>query len=275
MMLVEPTTRRQQGYTIVELAITVPFLILTILVLFESLFLLVRSGNINRTATLMAYDTQNAISILESDAILTSTFLPTTDANITDPYKPTTDYGQWSYTGGSLTSNTRVLILRAFNTTGHPLSQNRKPSFLTDFGCDPSTIYTNQALQYNIIYFVKDGTLYRRRALDTSASTCEPPYQKQSCPSLETLGTSSRDSACQADDEIIAQNVSALSVQYYPAKNSSTPIDAYNSLVEPDIVTTAAAVDVSLTITRQTYGQEVSNTSSVRISRLNAPTGGQ
>lgn len=261
----------QKGFTIVELAIVVPILIVTVIVLFESLFSLVRSSALNRTAIDITYETQNALSAIENDTILTNTFLPTTDSAVTDPYKPTTHSGQWSYLGNEAGDPNRVLILRVYNTTGNPLSVDRKPAFLTDEGCDPSTIYFNEVLQYNLIYFVQNGTLYRRHALDTTKSTCETPYQKQSCPSLATLGLPSRHTACAADDEVVARNVREFSVQYYPSKNSTTPIAVYEPSADPDAVTAAAAVDVSLTLARPTYGQDVSNSSSIRIAKVNAP----
>lgn len=265
------THQHSAGFTIVELAIIVPILIVSVLVLFESMFYLVRVAAINRTQTALIYENQNALNIIEADAVLTTTFLPTTDTNVTDVYKPTSNAGQWSYLGDTQDSATRVLILRAFNTTTNPLSADRVPSFLSALGCDTDDIYSNDILQYNIIYFVKDGNLYRRRALDTSQATCETPYQKQSCPSLETLGLPTRDTSCAADDELIATDVTAFSVQYYQTKNSSTPMDVYNVLADPDTVSVAAAVDVSLTLARDAYHQNTVYTSSIRIARLNAP----
>lgn len=267
------STQKSQGFTIVELAVIVPILVVAVLVLFNSIFFLVRSSSIDQATINITYDAQNALGIIENDAVLTSTFLPTTGPTITDAYKPATNSNQWSYIGDSQTSANRVLILKAYNTSGHPMSTTRQPSFLSALGCDAANIYSNDVLQYNLIYFVSNGNLYRRHALDTTQATCAPIYQKQSCPSLETLGTGSRDISCQADDELVAANVTAFTITYYPSKTSTTPIDVYALGQDPESVTAAAAVDISITIAKQAYGKTVSHTSSLRIAKINAPLG--
>lgn len=262
---------RQSGFTIVELAIIVPILVVVVLVLFDALFYLIRNSHIDQAKINTTYEAQNALNVMESDAVFATTFLYTTDTDVVDAYKPTTNGGAWSYIGDSLESDERVLIMRVYNTSANPLSSSRKPSFLSEEGCTPSTIYFNDVARYNLIYFVKDNNLYRRYALNPSQTTCESIYQKQSCPSLESLGLPSRDSSCQADDELVAKNVTRFEVQYYPSKNSSTPIDVYDPLADPEAVTAAAAVEVSLTITQKAYGNDISSSSSMRIAKINAP----
>jgi len=257
------------GFTLVEIGIIVPILIIIAITLFNSLFAMLRSSATQKVDITITYDTQKALAALETDATLTSVFLPTTDASITDTYKPATNGGTWSYLGGSLSSPTRALIMRVYNTSTNPYSASRKPSYLSALGCGLSTLYFNSILQYNLIYFVSNGNLYRRVALDTTQATCDPVYQKQSCPSLDTLGTPSRDASCSADDELVAKNVTGFAVNYFSSQISAVPLSIYSSGADPNLVTTAAAIEVTVTATRKTYGQDITGSSTIRISRIN------
>ncbi|TAH33226.1 hypothetical protein EYC58_01185 [Candidatus Saccharibacteria bacterium] len=259
--------RNQDGFTIIEIGIIVPILIVFLLALFNSLWLLLQSSSVERTETNSAYDIQAALSIIEKDVMLSSQFLATTDSGITDAYPPTSNGNTWSYLGEN--SNVRALILKTYATTTNTESNERQPIFLDQVGCTAATIYYNDVLDYNTIYFVKNDTLYRRKIINTSSTTCNPAYQKQSCPSLETLGTGTRSATCQADDEPVAQNVSGFTITYYDKSNSTTPIDTYASGADPALLQTANAVKVTITISRKAMGKTTAINSTILIPRLN------
>jgi type II secretory pathway pseudopilin PulG len=255
------------GFTLVEIAVVVPILALIALALTGTLVSIIQTSGKSRAQVNLAYDTQSATNTIEDDVVLSSSFLPTIDSTITDPYQPTTNGGAWSYLGDS--SQTRSLILRTYATTTNSNALNRKAVYLTDNGCTADKIYTNDVLQTNTIYFVKNGNLYRRILTDTSQSTCSPQYQKQTCPTLESLG-GSRNAICKADDELILQNVTNFSVDYYSNSSSTTPIAVYDSGADPLLVTTGLTVVVNVTSTVKASGQAITNTSTLRITRLNS-----
>lgn len=261
------TRHNQDGFTLIEIGIIVPLLIVALLALFDSLYLMLQSSAVERTRLDSAYDIQASLSGIEKDVMLTSQFLATKDAAISDAYPPSSNGGTWSYLGD--TAETRTLILKTYASTTNPEAQDRQPIFLNQAGCDASNIYYNDVLDYNTIYFIKGGNLYKRRIIETGGALCATPHQLQSCPSLETLGTQSRDASCKADDELIAKDVSNFAVQYFDNSASTTPIDVYAASADPALLQGANAVKVSITITRKAMGKSTPVTSSIIIPRLN------
>ncbi|MGB4762317.1 MAG: hypothetical protein WBP12_03080 [Candidatus Saccharimonas sp.] len=264
------SSTHSQGFTLIEVAVIVPIIIVTAIFLFNLLWSILSTSEIDRARLNMIHDRQTAVGIIEKDLALTSRYLTTIDSGLSDNYLPTSNGGTWSYRGDSTTS--RVLILRSYSTTEHPLSDNRQPVFIGMSGspsCDSANIYFNEVQRFNIIYFVKNSNLYRRHLVNTTTPTCDPQYQVTSCPSAADLGTSQH-ASCGADDELILRNVSNFSVQYYSSKTSTTPLDVYATGAAPALVTTAVDVEISITVTAQAGGQGVSSGSSLRISKLNA-----
>lgn len=259
--------RNQDGFTIIEIGIIVPILIVFLLALFNSLWFLLQDSSVQRTEASSAYDIQAGLSFIEKDVMLSSQFLPTTDTGLTDAYPPTSNGNVWSYRGES--SSIRALVLKTYATTTNTESNDRQPVFLNQVGCTTATIYYNDVVDYNTIYFVKSNNLYRRKIINTSSTTCDVPYQKQSCPSLETLGTGTRDPSCKVDDELIAQSVSGFVVYYYDKSNSATPIDTYASGADPALLQTANAVKITITLNRKAMGKATTVSSTILIPRLN------
>lgn len=267
MKLRRPTTQNQ-GFTLIEVAIIVPIIILTAIFLFNLLWSILSTSDVDRARLNMIHDRQTAMSIIEKDVALTSRYLTGIDAGLTDNYPPTSNGGAWSYLGDSATS--RFLLLRTYSTTENPLSSTRQPVFVgSGTDCDPANLYFNNVQRYDLIYFVKNNNLYRRHLVNTATATCATQYQKTSCPSAADLGAAQH-ASCGADDELILKNVSNFDIQYYDAKTSTTPLDVYAVGADPVLVTSAVDVKISITVSTQAGGHGVSTSSSLRISKLNA-----
>lgn len=269
---------KSAGFTLIEIGIIVPILIVMVLIIFDALMSMIRASTLETAKINVTYDRQIAMSNIESDLVLASLYLATADTIYPDPYDP--DSG-WSYEGSG--QNERVLIARMYATTLNPLDPNRRPAFQNDnepsnAACTSANLFSNPVQEYNVIYFVSDGNLFRRRLIDTTNTLCSPgQYQKLSCPSQEDLsaqGLGTRDSTCSADDELIASDVSAFNIQYYGSKTSNTPLSVYSGDTaenRAELVTTAADAEVSLTLSRKIGGNTVSSSSTLRFSKLNAP----
>ena len=254
------------GFTLIEVAIVVPILALTVLSLLGALTAIIRTSAMSRSQINITYDLQTALDTIEDDVLLTSLLLPTIDSaaggviTVSDPYKPTSNGGTWSYLGD--TSATRTLILRRYATTTNSNASARQAVYLNANGCGPTTIYTNEALSVNIVYFVKNNNLYRRTLTDTSKSTCSTQYQKQSCP------VGSIDIKCKADDEMILANVTNFNITYLTDSRSDTAYDAY-SVGNSGLVSTASTIKIDITASAGLGSQAVTSTSSIRITKLN------
>lgn len=225
----------------------------------------------------MTYEAQVAMDAIENNVAIASSFLTATDSGISDPYPPTANGGAWSYRGESTSS--RSLILRSFSTTTHPQQRgasSRLPVFIgspSGSECQTQNLNYNDAEEYNTVIFLKNSTLYRRVLVRTANQYCNPgQYQKLSCPSqvdLTAAGQGTRNASCQADDEVLATNVTNFSVQYFDNVSDSTATNAYAGGASAVTVTDATALEISLTVSGRNAGSGLTQTSVQRLSRLN------
>lgn len=305
-------TRRDDGFTIVEITIVVAVLLVAAIALFGTMFSLSLNAQGDQTRVDISYDKQYAITSVESDVQITSSFLPTNDSTMPDPYAAFSYCGAqpapsgcttptWNASGNgaacTLTApassclgtqgtygsngNARVIILRAYSTTTNPYNNNRLPVYLGTNGssqCNAVSKDLNTALTYNIIYFVQNGTLYRRRLINPvptdGSQTCgDVQNEKLSCPSVETLaaaGISTRDPSCGADDEVIATGVSAFKYAAYTDCAGSS-ISVFGSGFNPtdNAITLAKCINLDMFITRPSGADNIQGEAELRMSSLN------
>lgn len=100
--------------------------------------------------------------------------------------------------------------------------------------------YTSQ--KNNLIYYVSNGTLYQRTLAapdseNSETTSCPPESPTEVCPS----------------DKRMADNVSDFTVTYYDASNSEV------------VPTSARSVGLSLTLTKDSYKQQISETYETRM----------
>ena len=270
-MKIRKNNHSTAGFTLIEVAIVVPILALTVLSLLTALTAIIRTSAMTRSQVNITYDLRSALNTIEDDVLLTSLLLPTIDSTLTgvitvsDPYKPTTNGNTWSYLGDS--SSIRTLILRRYATTTNSYAPTRQAVYLNANGCGATTIYTNEALSINVIYFIKNNNLYRRILTDTSKATCSTQYQKQSCPTIESLG-GSRNAICKADDEMILANVTNFNITYLTDSRYDTAYAAY-TVGNSALVSTAGTIKVDITARAGVGSQAVTSSSSIRITKLN------
>ena len=129
----------------------------------------------------------------------------------------------------------------------------------------------NAQLPYYLIYFVRDGNLYRRTLTDTTTPLCSSgQYQKQSCPKVDLTPHAS----CKANDELIVSNVSSFTIAYtttsYNGNGTATitDIDAY-SKTSSTIFEEVSNVVVTLKLKKTLSGTSRETTLSLRVSRVN------
>lgn len=211
---------------------------------------------------------QQALWYMDDTVKVGTAFLTTVPSQYNDPYGPDNAGSAWSYKGTSSTS--RVLITQSYATSTNALATGRKPVFTNTptYNCT-TQMYYQPELQFVTIYFVKNGTLYRRLLTDTTTPLCtgNTQAQKQTCPPYLT-GT--LNALCQANDEVLATNVTNFSVAYY---QSSTPsvsyqIDPSYSSSDPSVLEPANYAIVTLTETKS-GSNPVSTSLSARLTEVN------
>lgn len=247
-------SNRTRGFSTVELTLVmtiIPIITMVLIVfLFNSIF------ESRRSASQATYDSraQEAMDWLERDIRYATEFSDNLDLNThSDPvgYNAANDF---SYAGQN--ANSRTLIIMSPSTTQGSLNSARQVIYQDDYYRCAIPSY-NPPLLYASVYFLKNGTLYKRTLPASGIATCGGVVaQKRSCPRT-TPG-------CTVFDEIIAQNVSRFSVSYY-SSNGTHLSDAYTNASD---LLEATTVEIILTLT-SSGGNPVSSTITLRNTRIN------
>ncbi len=250
------STNKQQGFTLIEVAVVAPIMILVAISIIAILIILVSSTVQPNARSLIMQQEEKALDVIESDinnsyAYISSTssygFLSTLPANFAD--SASSDYS-------SPPSGTTVIALKTFNQIIDSTDSSRTkvlPAFKDTASCSNTTdLSASNIAPIVVVYYVKNNTLYRRTLVDTTnPSTCGTKLARQSCLT-----------SCAAEDTALVQ-VDALrtfSVVYYTG-------------ITNDIVTTdptaARSAKVTITAASDAGGDSVEYTSSLRAARLN------
>ncbi len=250
------STNKQRGFTLVEVAIVAPIMILVAISIVAILITLVSSTVRPNAQSLIMQQEEKALESIESDinnsyvyinSTSSSGFLSSLPSSFTD--SAASDYS-------SPPSGTMVVGLQTFNQIIDSTDSSRTkvlPAFKDAASCSNTTdLSPNNIAPVVVIYYVKDNTLYRRTLVDTTnPSTCGAKLAKQSCLS-----------SCAAEDTALVRvdSLTAFSIVYYTG-------------ITNDIVTTdptlAKSAKITITAALNAGGDSVEYTSSLRAARLN------
>lgn len=266
------TGRTSKGFTVVEMTMVVMILGLILPVFSVMLINTYRDSFYAKDKVRITADTVQALRYIEDTTRQAKTFRATVPSAYTDTYgrnnAGTAGGEAWSYKGDS--AAIRVLITENYSSNANPLNTGRQPVFIDTpaFNCTTEMYYQPQ-LTYIAIYFVRNNTLYKRLLTDTTTALCagNTQQQKQTCPPDVTQ--SSWPAACQANDEVLASNVSSFSTAFYRISQDgiSTQIDPTFTSSDPSIL--ASADYVNVTITTSVLNGAVTNTMTQRITKVN------
>ncbi len=259
--------RYQTGFSVVELATVIAVLAILATSFFVAFITLYSSSARSSKDLALDMDNQQAMSIIERDIRYSFAFEKdiNSNTNVRDDFGYDTIAGSLSSITYSGTSSTlRALILAGYATTTNPSSKTRQTIYLTTpFSC-ATAMYDNAQLPYYTAYFARNGKLYRRINPDTTSATCNgAPQQKQSCPPDAPGAWNAR---CKANDEVIANNVTAFTLTYYDNSSPGTPIDVYNAPDPTEALNAADSVEVTLTLSN---GTTITSTNTIRVAKVN------
>ena len=252
---------RSQGFTLIEILIIAPIVILAISVFIALIINMVGDVLAVRDRNNMSYEIRDALDRIEQDSRLSTQFL-TTSSTLLSPQGSDSNF-----TGTAAFSNTNSLIMGTLTTDKNPVDTSRQLVFYAKQPNDCGSLQSyNRPFISKIIYFIKDNSLWRRTYLlpyNTNASpndetVCNAPWQQNSCSPGYSGAT-----RCQTNDTQLMQNVTSFTVKYFSAPGSTTDIGAANAL-------SATTIEVTLNGQKLVAGRTVNNTGSVRTSKLNA-----
>ncbi|HVU59583.1 MAG TPA: type II secretion system protein [Candidatus Saccharimonadales bacterium] len=214
------TANRQQGFTLLELLVGMIVAVLLTGVIMGFVVTQLRNSTIATAKQQLLQQAELGLDSVTKDIRLSAN----ADANNRwpDTYAPDPN-NQYSWASSS---SVLILASQAQDSSGNILFQ------------DPNRYITAKD---NHIYFVQNGTLYRR----TLASTMTGNAAKTTCPAADAS------SSCPADRDVL-DNVTAFSVSYRDASNQSvTPTNARSIIVSVTLGTTKYGESISASYSEQ------------------------
>jgi Tfp pilus assembly protein PilE len=274
---------KQKGFTIIELMVVAPVVILTIGAFVTVIVSMTGDVLVSRTANATLFSVQDSLNRIEQDIKLSSGFLSTSGDTTNNNFALTAgqgyDDGTQIFKNVDSTTGT-MLILNTIATTGNPLLATSAYVYARDplNACNSAQVIQNTPQSMNIIYFVKNGTLWRRTVMqplynNTVTNWCSLPWQLPTC----TPGYSPSLTFCKADDIQLIDGLgtTGFDVQYFNGSNatlenttaSDTGVGVTNAnrLAALQSATTAS---VSLTSTKSVAGRDSTQTATLRATRL-------
>jgi type II secretory pathway pseudopilin PulG len=237
--------RRQSGFTLVELLVISPIIMVVTVAAVTFLFneygqIVKQDGQLN-----LQVEAQNILFGLQDDLWYANQFASDMNSNLQDSYQPA---GGWR-------NNTTppTLIISTASLTTNRRDPNRQPTYINESTCTPPDGNgVNSVLYNNVIYFTSGTNLYKRTITKPSSlATCTTPHERQTCPAANA-------SPSCPTDILLTDHLSNFGVTYYDTGNA--------------VVTTpenAESVKVDITLHDKAYAEDIYANTSMRLRKLN------
>jgi len=264
------------GFTLVEILVVAPIVILAIGVFITMIVTMTGDIMASRGANSLAYNVQDALSRIEQDVKHSGAFLATNNI-ITTPQGYDNAVAPFD-NANTDTAIGPMLILNVYTTTSNPVSPTRNIVYTKNpNACGSNLKSQNPPVMMNVVYFIKNNTLWRRTLAKTGYNditniTCDVPWQQPSCyPGIS--GT-----ICKAQDIKLVDGVSpnsGLTINYYPTPSSDTPNAVASDGSVTDDTTRLAAlqsnstVKVTINAASTIAGRDTNFSSSIRATSPN------
>lgn len=280
------TLNNKRGFTVVELLVVAPLVLLTIGTFITVIVNMTGDVLASRASNVLIYNIQDALSRIEDDVKLSTTFLAENNVTLSSPQGfnngATTKFENVDTTNGD------ALVLNMLATTGNPLVATSGLIYLQNLpnSCTSTEITQNTPMTMNVVYFVKNNTLWRRTLMQSDYATagCSVPWQQPSCsPTLFVNGSWGSNTFCKAQDIKLVENInpSDFSVKYFSSASatdaSATASDTTSCIPVTDPACVAlrntalqslATAGVSINVSTLAAGRTISQTGSIRATRL-------
>ncbi len=268
----QPRQSLKTGFTIVELLIIAPIVILVIGTFIAVIVNMTGEVLVTRGANALAYNVQDTLNRIEADVKQSTTFLSTN--NIT-PLTSPQGYDDGTANFANVGANGNMLILNTLATTGSPIASTSGVVYLNNMpnSCTSTQYNQNTPMTMNIVYFVKNNTLWRRVLTPANYLTagCVAPWQQPSCnPAISGA-------FCKTQDERLIDgiNTTDFSIQYFN-KASATAADSVAIDSSQTDATRFAALQsdttvvASINMTQTIAGRSIAQSGSIRATKLDS-----
>lgn len=259
----------KKAFTIVELVIMAPIVMFVIGAFIAVIMDMASQAAVSRVQTEMVYTVQDGLNRIEQDIKFSISFLAINNITISSPQGYNNDATNFvNVNNGSTGDN--ALIINAVATDKNPSDPTAKPIYLTNTpnACLSANVSSNTPMKYNIVYFVKNNSLWRRTLMPSNYLTagCSVPYQVPSCAASQT------GSMCITEDIQVISNITASNfiLNYYPSASSTTADTVSKTTANSDAVRGAQllilpTVGVDVSSSKTVANKTVSKSGSLRV----------
>jgi hypothetical protein len=275
MQFTHNNNKKSLGFTIVEVLIIVPIVVLFIGGFITAIVSVTGDAIVTQRTNDILYTANDSLSQIEQDVKLSNTFL------IENSFAPTSPQGYDNSTSSFRiieSSSGAILILSISAINKSPNDPTRQLLLVANQpnSCSSTNISSNESLKLNVVYFSKDSSLFRRVIIPqnvsgalssaicdgTSSSTdASKVWQLPTCDSSYINGTT-----CRAEDtKLLDGSLDSVYVNYFVSSDSFSPI----SNPDADDLSSATTVSVLLNLKRTVAGREITHTAEIRATKLN------
>jgi type II secretory pathway pseudopilin PulG len=283
-------TSQQKGFTLVEMLVVAPIVILAIGAFLTAIIAMTGEVLASRASNTLSYNVQDALNRIEQDVKLSNSFLATNNVTLDPTNNPTTTNHNQGYNDDA-TAFTSIggvsgtsLILNMVATTTNPISTSSSYVFLKNKPNDCSNPQGNTPFTYNIVYYVKNSTLYRRVIMpnnytDTTNTVCSTPWQQPSC-SPTYMAAQAGSVFCKTSDVTLVSGVTAtnFNLQYFNGEDASSVNTPAATTTDPvargTALQSATTVGVSIDAQQTAAGRAIERSAILRVSRLDSNASG-
>jgi len=262
----------KNGFTAVEVLIIAPIVVLVIGIFITLIVNMTGQVLATKSANTLTYNIQDALNLIEQDVKSSNSYLATNNISLISPQgydNATADFRN--------IDNGTMLILSNYATTSSPLSPDRNIvySLNTPNACNSAQIDQNAPMPINIIYFVKDKTLWRRTIMpsnytdgcDATTKLAVIPWQQPTCSPTAPSGDYCKTQDTKLVDGIVDDG--GFSINYYTKADTTNPDPIANNPTSTDEARSVAlqsvtTVSVNITATNTAAGRDVSRSGIIR-----------
>jgi len=263
--------KHARGFTIVEMLVISPIIMLTIGTFITAIISMTGEVLAARAKNMLAYNVQDAMTQIEHDVRNSTSFLATNSSTpLTSPQgyeNDTTSFFNVDVVKGDM------LILEQNATLDNPITASRSLVYLKDrpYSCGSPQIRNNTPLTTNVVYFIRNNTLWRRTILQNDyaspTTSCATPWQQPSCqPGYSASGF------CKTNDVELVKGVTAndFSVDYFDTPASTIANATINSPGTPlatrtALLATTKTARITINATSTVAGRNISWSASIRV----------
>jgi hypothetical protein len=275
------TKKVDKGFTVVELLVVAPIVILAIGAFLTLIITLTGDVIASRASNVMTLGVQDALNRIETDTKLSTSFLATSGDLVSGQTGQGYDDALESFYNSNDPSESspkgNMLILTMLATTDNPIGASGSLVYLTDQpnSCSSPNLAGNKPMTHTVVYFVKDDALWRRTIMPAEyASTsyrCAQPWQQPSC----SPGVSA--SFCVTEDIKLVEGVTpqGFIIEYFTRESDQTANSTATGTYGSDGLTErSAALQASTTLqatilaSQVVAGHDIELSSSIRATRL-------